>query len=96
MFHIYKLLVRCFIFALSLRDAACHRIYKLVQGCGGPNPQLMHAGMVSLLAHSSRHFSLLAEDLAVSAQLGAMEMYRIVAVFVTKILNCFVVRNQRQ
>lgn len=44
------------------------------------------------------HFSFLAEDLAVSvsAQLGAMEMYGIVAVFVTKIFNCFVVRNQRQ
>lgn len=46
-------------------------------------------------SQSYMHFSLLHEELAVSVNflLRAVEMYRIVAVFVTKIVECFVVRN---
>ena len=36
-------------FALSSWDATCHQSYKLIQGCGGPDPRLTHTGVISLV-----------------------------------------------
>lgn len=45
-------------FALSSWDATCRQSYKLVQGCGGPDPQVTHTGMISSVLTELRPFFL--------------------------------------